>query len=964
LKFKSVNSTPNFPSLEEEVITFWRKDGTFKKSIEERSKDKTFSFYDGPPFATGLPHYGHIVPGTIKDIIPRFKTMQGFRVERRFGWDCHGLPIEYEMEKELKINGKQDIEKMGIDKFNEACRSVVLRFAKEWETIVERLGRWVDFKNDYKTMDPSFMESVWWVFKTLFDKNLVYQGYKSMHICPRCATPLSNFEVTLNYKDKKDDSVYVAFKLKNKKDTYFVAWTTTPWTLPANVLLAINPKLQYAEAGVDGKTYILLKSKAEEVFSHLRTTDYVLRTVSIQDYLGENYEPLFNVKTSDKLKYQIMEGDFVSGEDGTGVVHIAPAFGEDDLNLGKKVNSDFIQHVEIDGMINDCFPEGQGMHVFKLNDFVIRKLKENGALIKLKSTVHSYPYCWRCDTPLLNYATKSWFVKTTEIKQKLVDENAKIHWVPEHIKTGRFGQWLVQVRDWAISRSRYWGTPLPVWECKSCKSQKVMGSVAELEKYCGQKTSDLHKHFVDKIVFKCECGGEYRRIPEVFDCWFESGSMPYGSNHYPFENKEEFEKNHPADFISEGIDQTRGWFYTLHVLSTALFNEPAFKNCVVHGIVLAEDGQKMSKRKKNYPDPLDIVHKYGADALRFFLMNSTVIKGEDLCFSEKGVADVVRQIFLPIWNVYVFFQKNIEVDKTKINADIVTGRCPVTTNNVLDRWILSRLNYLNLIVTASLENYDIYEALKPVRPFVEELSAWYIRRSRKRVGPASNAADASIDKQSFYGTTYIVLSTLAKLLAPFTPFFAETMWKNLLPRRQAGGNEESIHLTNWPTVDKNAINEDLEKQMVLVRKICEVGNAKRKELMIKNRQPLSLIKMKIKHWHGKISDELISLIKDELNVDKVRIDIVPSGTVVVTSLEPSIEDEEYDTKITPELKAKGEERDLIRALQALRKKAGLQINEYVNAEVVSVPQGSEETIKREVLIKELKIGSENKITRS
>lgn len=798
------------------------------------------------------------------------------------------------------------------------------------------------------------MESVWWVFKTLHDKNLIYQGYKSMHICPRCATPLSNFEVTLNYKDRSDESVYVAFKLKNH-NTHLVAWTTTPWTLPGNILLAVNPKYKYVEVTIGSKKYILLKNKVKEVFSDLRTTDYVLRTISIKDYLGEEYEPIFNVKTGsprgeagDKLKYKIVEADFVSDEDGTGVVHIAPAFGEDDLNLGKKLNAEFIQHVDMDGKINKILPEYQGVSVFELNSSVIENLKNTKVLVKSQKITHSYPLCWRCDTPLLNYATKSWFVKTTEIKEKLLVNNEKIHWVPEHIKSGRFGEWLKNVRDWAISRNRYWGTPLPVWECAKCHKQLVMGNKKELEDKVKQKVNDLHKHFVDKLTFKCECGGDAKRIPEVFDCWFESGAMPYGSNHYPFENKEKFEVIHPADFISEGIDQTRGWFYTLHVLSVALFNKSAFKNCIVHGIVLAEDGQKMSKRKKNYPDPLEVVKRHSADALRFFLMNSTVIKGEDLCFSEKGVGDVTRQIFLPIWNTYAFFQKNIDAEASTINIQPTTNN---NSKNLLDQWILSRLNQLNKTVTESLENYDLYEACKPVRLFVEDLSTWYIRRSRKRVGPS---AEQSSDKISFYETTYVVLSTLTKLIAPFTPFFAETMWKNL-------GGVKSVHLENWPkqihiSLEKETyvkINKELEEQMSLVRKICEAGNAKRKELKIKTRQPL--LEARISGLKSELQDELLILIKNELNVKNI---------VFVKGKKESEVSIDYDTNLTPELKAEGEARELIRALQELRKKAGLKINEYVNAEVVSIPKDFEDMIKKEVLIKELKVGKENKICKN
>lgn len=936
-KFKPVESLPNFSKLEEEVLEFWKKDDTFRKSVEERPRDKSFSFYDGPPFATGLPHYGHIVPGTIKDIIPRFKTMQGFRVERRFGWDCHGLPIEYEMEKQLKISGKRDIEKMGIDKFNEACRGVVLKYAKEWEVIIGRLGRWIDFKKDYKTMDATYMESVWWVFKTLFDKKLIYEGYKSMHLCPRCATTLSNFEVTLNYKDKTDESVYVKFELVDAPKTYFIAWTTTPWTLPGNMLLAVNPKLKYARVTVGGEKFILLASKVDEVRS--MNKEVRVEAIDIKNYIGKKYKQLpFKVKfDASKLHHTIVNADFVTEGEGTGVVHVAPAFGEDDLNLGKKLNAAFVQHINISGEVIPEVLEGYANEsVFKLNKDIIIGFKNN--ILKTKPITHSYPLCWRCDTPLLNYATKSWFVETTKIKKNLLSNNDKIHWVPEHIKIGRFGQWLLQVRDWAISRSRYWGTPLPVWECEKCHEQKIIGSVHELEELTGMKVKDLHKHFVDKLIFKCECGGKFKRIAPVFDCWFESGAMPYGSNHYPFENKEKFDANHPADFISEGIDQTRGWFYTLHVLGVALFDKPAFKNCVVHGIVLAEDGQKMSKRKKNYPDPLLIVKKYGADSLRYFLMNSTVIKGEDLRFSEKGVSDVARQIFLPIWNTYIFFQKNIEID----NFQFQNPNSHTKSNNLLDQWITSRLNSLNKTITESLENYDIYEALKPVRLFVEDLSAWYIRRSRKRVGLQVEEPE---DKQGFYETTYQVLTVITKLLAPFTPFFAEMMWQNL-------GNKTSVHLSEWPKVNRDLINDDLEKQMEFVRKICEMGNAKRKELKIKVRQPLSELRIN-ELTNERINDELLLLVKNELNVKQVKF---VSGDAKELQVE-------YDTKITPLLKAEGEAREIIRALQNLRKLAGCEISEQVDAEAVGIPSGFEQVLKKEVLIRQLTKGTENKIIR-
>lgn len=936
MKLKKVSTNPNFAQLEEEILEFWRKNDTFIASIEKNSPDKTFSFYDGPPFATGLPHYGHIVPGTLKDIFPRYKTMRGWRVERKFGWDCHGLPLEYEMEKELKISGKKEIEKMGVDKFNEACRKTVLRYAAEWERIIGRLGRWVDFKNDYKTMDVNFMESVWWVFKTLYDQKLVFQGYKSMHICPRCATTLSNFEVTLNYKDKEDISLYVLFKVVKLPETYFLAWTTTPWTLPGNVLLAINPSLAYVEAVWQGKKLILSEKSYVELAKEI--SFQAVKKIEIKEFLGMEYLPLYNVELpkneTEKKKYQVVVADFVSNDEGTGVVHVAPAFGEDDLSLGQKENSLFIQHVNIEGEINDCLPYYSGESVFSFNKKAVEYLSGRGSVFLAKKIIHSYPHCWRCDTPLLNYAARSWFVAVSQFKDQLVKNNKTIHWVPHHIGIGRFGNWLEQARDWSISRARYWGTPLPVWICDKCQDKKVFGSKIELEKATRSKLADLHKHFVDQLFFPCSCGGMYRRVPEVFDCWFESGSMPYGSNHFPFENEQKFRTNHPADFISEGIDQTRGWFYTLHVLSTAIFGKPAFKNCIVHGIVLAEDGQKMSKRKKNYPDPLVIVAKYGADALRFFLMNSTVIKGEDICFSEKGVADVVRTIFLPLWNIYAFLQTNLEITSFELQDENLEVK-PTGKFHLLDRWILSRLANLTLKMTEKMEEYDVYETLKPVRTFVEDFSTWYIRRSRGRV-----------DSFDFFKTTTKVLLTLAKLLAPFVPFFAESLWLNF-------GFSQSVHLQTWPEVDHNTIDNVLEEKMQQIRKLAEVGNAQRKKLQLKVRQPLA--SMTVHNFELAAKDqEYLFLLKEELNVKNILF--------VKDDSEPLSVD--FDTNITWELKQEGEARDIIRILQDLRKKENCSLTEEVSAEIsCQVPAGFEEYIKKKVLLKSLTVGKENKIIR-
>lgn len=935
-KFNSVNPKPNFPEIEEKILKFWEKKDIFAKSISSRSKKREFVFYDGPPFATGLPHYGHIVPGTLKDIIPRYWTMKGFRVERRFGWDCHGLPIEYQLEKELKIKSKKEIEKIGIANFNEKCRSIVLRYVKEWQQIIPRLGRWVDFQNDYKTMDPKYMESIWWVFKQLWERGLIYQGYKSLHICPRCATPLSNFEVSLNYKDKRDNSIIVKFPLKKEKNTFVLAWTTTPWTLPGNVLLAINNNFSYVKVKTKEGNFILAKKRVKEVFP----AKSIIKIIKIKNanLIGKKYQPLFPL--SHKVKsYRIVKAGFVTLEEGTGIVHIAPAFGEDDYSLGQKEKADFVQHIDQDGIVNERLKKYQGISVKKLNEKIIEDLKNRNFLFLENNIIHSYPFCWRCNTPLLNYATKTWFVAVTKIKKDLINNNKKINWVPKKIKNGRFGKWLEGARDWAISRNRFWGTPIPVWIGEKTGTIEVIGSIKELEQKTNKKITDLHLHKIKDLTWKNKETGEIMRLSgEVLDCWFESGSMPYAFNHYPFKNKTWFEHHFPADFIAESIDQTRGWFYTLHVLATALFNRPAFKNVITNGVVLANDGQKMSKSKKNYPDPMILVNKYGADALRFYLMSSTLIKGEDLRFSEKGVADVNRFLFFKLWNVYRFFISYSQLDNwqpNKFSAKDLT---------VLDKWILARIDEVILGVTKSLEKYDIAQALSYFTPFVEDLSIWYLRRSRGRVGPlASNVKD----KHACYATLHQSLTILTRLLAPFTPFLAEEIYKNLT-------GEESVHLSSWPEMNGSGLDKkerQLIEQMKIVRKICEVGHKQRKEAQIKVRQPLSELKIKNSEFKNILKDkkQLVQLIKEELNIKRV---VLSSGKELKLEL---------NTKITNDLKKEGEARELIRGIQAARKKANCRFNELVTVFLPSWPLEYELFIKRKTLAKIIKKGKTIKI---
>jgi len=950
-----------FPKMEEEVLNFWDNGKIFEKSVKRDAPNGQYVFYDGPPFATGLPHYGHIVASVMKDAVPRYWTMRGLRIERRWGWDCHGLPVENLAEKEMDLKDKTDIEKKGVECFNDYCESIVMRYATEWKNIIRRIGRWVDMENDYKTMNPDYMESIWWVFKTLWDKKLIYQGHKAMHICPRCATTLSNFEVTQNYKEIIDISAVVKFKISNPSEldanlanekVFVLAWTTTPWTLIGNVALAINQKVIYCKiknlkiknqndnSKLKNEIFILAKDRIGEV---LKDYEYEINEeIKGEKLLGLKYMPLFNYYSIDESLenrengWKIYAADFVSTEEGTGVVHIAPAFGEDDLSLGKKLNLPFIQHVDIFGRFTEEVADWPGEEVKLANDpkatdkKIVDWLDKNEKLFSVEEYEHSYPHCWRCETPLLNYATDSWFVAVTKFKDDLIANNKKINWFPKHIKDGRFGKWLEQARDWAISRHRYWGAPLPVWICsshnaqctthndkiennKKCENIMVIGSREELEKFSGQKINDLHKQFVDKITWKCKmCGGVMKRIPEVLDCWFESGSMPYAQEHYPFVNKEKFEKNFPADFIAEGVDQTRGWFYTMNVLATALFNREAAKNIIVNGIVLAADGQKMSKRLNNYPDPSSIFEKYSVDALRYYLLSSPVLAAENLNFSEDGVKEIFRKTGMLLWNVVKFYEL--------FATDEIVTLPSVARNdksNILDQWILARLDQLLTEVTDNMDRYDLPHACRPIEEFINDLSTWYIRRSRDRFKNSENKED----KSAALATTKFVLVELAKIMAPFMPFLAEQIWQRVMGFNFEDENN-SVHLENWPiahNVERITQNELVEK-MEMVRKIVEMGLAKRDEAGIKVRQPL----FECRILNVEFRMEYINLIKDELNVKEIKF-VKGEGDLSV----------ELDLNITDELKQEGVKREIVRSVNALRKDAGLSIKDTVDLVVVS-----------------------------
>ncbi|MEX2043405.1 MAG: isoleucine--tRNA ligase [Patescibacteria group bacterium] len=835
----------SFPKLEESLLKLWAKERTFERSLERTKRGKRFVFYDGPPYATGKPHTGHLLPGTLKDVVPRFKTMQGRYVERRFGWDCHGLPVEYELEKELGIKRRQEIEEMGIGTFNDKCRSIVLRFTKEWEKVTRRLGRWADFENDYKTMDPDYMESVWHVVKALYEKDLLYEGRQSMHICPRCATPLSNFEVALGYADRNDPAVFVKFPLATDPYTAFVAWTTTPWTLPGNVLLAVNPEFRYVEVEHDGERLIVAKSLLKATFGeHAK----VRRTVPARELVGKKYAAPFPVAGLKGRHYQVVADGSVTADEGTGILHVAPAFGEEDMRIGKREKAPLVQHITITGEVTDPFDRYHGMPALEANDPILRDLRRAGRLLRKESATHSYPHCWRCDTPLLNYATRSWFVSVGKLKKRLVKENKSVNWTPEHVRDGRFGQWLDGARDWAISRYRFWGTPIPIWRCGNGHLE-VIGSRAELKRRSGQAPKDLHRQHVDPITFKCtECKEKMHRIEDILDVWFDSGSMPFAQRHYPFEHKRDFtDKYYPADFISEAADQTRGWFYTLHVLGVAMTNRKAYRNVVLLGLILAEDGRKLSKRLKNFPELDPFFAEYGADAIRLCLMMQPIVRGEAARFSERAVGEVLRNFTGTLFNAYSFHATYAAIDKWKVSPP------PAKPKHLLDRWVLARLDGLTRDVTDALERYDMLAAGRELYGFVDELSNWYVRRSRRRFWKSADDRD----KREAFATLHHVLVTFCRLAAPFTPFITDHIHRKL--------TGESVHLAQWPSSGSQPRDAALLRQMQQARRAVRLGLAARSQAEVRVRQPLAAA-----YGPKLASPEIVEMVKAELNVKDYR----------------------------------------------------------------------------------------------
>lgn len=865
--FKSVSSKTDFPAMEREILEFWEANRIFKKSLEQREGCEEYVFYDGPPFATGLPHYGHLLAGTIKDIVPRYWAMKGKLVDRRFGWDCHGLPVESEASKGLasegmELSGKYEIEEYGVGKFNEYCRSIVLRYTKEWESVVTRMGRWVDFENGYRTMDKDFMESIWWVFKQLWDKDLVYQGHRVMPFSWKLSTPLSNFEASSNYKDVQDPALTVKFKVKDAENTWILAWTTTPWTLPSNLALAVGENIEYVKVAhpESGEHLILAEARRAYYEEKLKVAFEVLERYSGKDLAGTTYEPLFPY-FADKVNegaFRVILSSHVTTEDGAGIVHMAPAFGEDDFHACTEAGMPMVDPTDMEGRFTDEVPDFKGIMVKDADKGIIRRLKDEGKLLLHESFMHSYPFCWRSETPLIYKAIKVWFVNVERLKDDMVANNKKVDWVPEAVGTKRFGNWLENARDWNISRNRYWGTPLPIWMNEDGDAVAV-GSIAELEALTGERVEDLHSHFLDHLTFEKD-GKTYTRVPEVFDCWFESGSMPYAQNHYPFENKEMVERNLPADFIAEGLDQTRGWFYTLTVLSTALFNRPAFKNVVVNGLILAEDGTKMSKSKKNYPDPMEIIEKYGADCLRSYLIASPVVRAEPLKFKEEGIQLIYRNVVLPLWNAYSFFLTYARLDNYKPEGDLTASPYE------LDQWIISHFQSLVRDIAQHMQHNHLYSVVPELGGFIDQLTNWYIRRSRRRFWRAEN----DDDKGHAYNTLYYVLIEFSKVMAPFLPFVCEAMYRNLAHAYESD-EPESVHLCDYPVAVESLTRTHIEEEMDLIRNVVELGRSLRAAHNLKVRQPLANLSV-VAHTDKEVEifDRLGDIICEELNVKVIE----------------------------------------------------------------------------------------------
>lgn len=1011
--YDKVDSSLDFTAREQKVIEFWKKNDVFQKTLENTQGKPEFTFYDGPPTANGKPHIGHILTRVMKDIIPRYKTMKGYHVARIAGWDTHGLPVELEVEKQLGIDGKQEIEKYGIEPFIKKCKESVWKYQSEWEKMSERVGYWVDMEHPYITYNDSYIESVWWSLKQIFDQGLIYKGHKIVPYCPRCGTALSSHEVAQGYKDVVEKSIVVRFELVDRENTYFLAWTTTPWTLPSNVALCMNAKEDYAEIESDGKIYILAKELISKHFENYK----LISIKKGKEYEGVRYKPLYDFAGEQNAWY-VTNDDYVTLTDGTGIVHIAPAFGEDDSRVGKKYNLPFVQMVDSAGLFVKEAGFLYGKFVKDADKDVIKDLASRGLLFSEIKYQHSYPFCWRCDTPLLYYARSTWFIKMTEVRDRLLKNNAMINWLPENIGKGRFGNFLENVVDWGLSRERYWGTPLPIWVCEKCGHLHVIGSKKELKNLGGLKEDiELHKPYIDQVTLKCEkCGGVMKRTPEVIDCWYDSGSMPFAQYHYPFENKELFESRFPADFISEAVDQTRGWFYTLLAISTLMFDKPSYKNCLVLGHVCDEKGEKMSKHKGNVVDPWSVLDDQGADAVRWYFY-TTSAPWLPSRFYKKAVSESQRKFLGTLWNTYSFYVLYAEIDQydpTKYNLE----DCKLS---LMDRWLISELNSLIAYVDKALNEYNIIDSAREIQRFTDNLSNWYIRRTRERFW----GSDMSDDKIAAYTTLYHTLYTLIKLAAPFVPFVTETIYQNIV-RNVDKTAPMSVHLCQYPVADEKLIDKTLDSGMQTIIDAAALGRAVRNAVNIKNRQPLSKMYMALAN-RAVPDKELLDVLADELNVKEIEI-IETAADFIQYSLKPqlktlgpkygknlavvrevldtraqeitqavkdggvfktvykdveieltesdlliSVKSQEgynaesgdgitvvMDTKLTPELILEGYEREIVSKIQTMRKEAGFLVTDHIvvgyetsSNDLNNVFNQSQDSIKKDVLAERL-----------
>ncbi len=873
--YKKINPNMNFVEREEKVLKFWKENRIFEKTLEKTKDGEEFSFYDGPPTANGKPHIGHILTRVMKDIIPRFKTMKGYHATRKAGWDTHGLPVELEVEKQLGMDGKQDIEKYGIEPFIQKCKESVWKYKTEWEKMSDRVGYWVDMEHPYVTYDDNYIESEWWSLKNIFDRGLIYKGHKIVPYCPRCGTALSSHEVAQGYKDVEEKTAVAAFKVKGEEETYVLAWTTTPWTLPSNVALCMNPDYDYVKIESKGAKFILAKERVHVFFNEGEYS--VIEEKKGADYEGLTYEPLYACYKGVKNAYRVVTDGYVTLDEGTGVVHIAPAFGEDDARVGRKYDLPFVQMVDDRGNMAEGAPFA-GTFCKDADKLILKDLKEKGLLFKTLTVTHSYPFCWRCDTPLLYYARSTWFISMTKVKKELLKNNASVNWIPDSIGKGRMGNFLENVIDWGLSRERYWGTPLPIWVCDDCGETIAIGSKAELKEKGGiEGDIELHKPYVDKITIKCpKCGKTMHRTPEVIDCWYDSGSMPFAQLHYPFENKDKFEKTFPAQFISEAVDQTRGWFYTLLAISTLMFDKAPFKNCIVLGHVNDKNGIKMSKHKGNVVDPWSVLDKQGADAVRwyFYTNSSPWIPSR---FYGEAVSEVQRKFLGTLFNTYSFYVLYAEIDKFN-PTEYKLSDCKLS---VMDKWILSAMNTLIKFVDDSLENYKITEAAREISDFVDKLSNWYVRRCRERYW----GSEMTEDKKAAYMTLYTVLEATARLVAPFVPFIAEEIYRNIVCSVDASA-PESVHLTSFPTADENYIDSALERGMAIAEEAAVLGRAARNAASVKNRQPLNEILLCGEHV-GELSEDMLAIIRDELNVKRIEY-VADAGDYVSYSVKPQL----------------------------------------------------------------------------